>query len=228
MSPTPNLDLFLKNYADNFGEAFILDNIRALIDAELEEEGAGFLRSVLGELRELYSLTEGCDNDAFFREVIAQSIFDKLNHVFKKVIFLDIDGVMVRSSDSLDNWKPYEKLFPFSSTCVESLNHILRKSKATIVLSSSWRLAFDYDEIKTIFRQNGVITFPVDITKPTGNDDRSVEIQEFVAENMVKNYVILDDSDFGFKKENFVLIDPIKGLSDQYFAKISKILNNGF
>jgi HAD domain in Swiss Army Knife RNA repair proteins len=67
-----------------------------------------------------------------------------------KVIFLDIDGVLLPfgggDDDNNNNTKKNndddEKLFP--RRCVESLHRILRATGAQLVLSSTWRMRDDF------------------------------------------------------------------------------------
>ncbi len=76
-----------------------------------------------------------------------------------KILFLDIDGVL-----NSDRWfteqqdgtfMPHEdKMDP---KAVAVLNEIIEKSGAKIVISSSWRKFFDFDELKRILCEvNGV------------------------------------------------------------------------
>lgn len=57
-----------------------------------------------------------------------------------KIIFLDVDGVL-NHSESV-GWKT-ELLWVLDDACLEQLRRIIGATKATIVLSSTWRLSED-------------------------------------------------------------------------------------
>src|SRR3989344_1376879 len=69
-----------------------------------------------------------------------------------KIIFLDIDGVLV-SYKSACQFGHYRTFLPSS---VDALNHILESTGAQIVISSAWRIQHDFNELKAIFSQQGI------------------------------------------------------------------------
>lgn len=98
-----------------------------------------------------------------------------------KVLFLDIDGVIMLDHIELD------------AGCLARLKNICEQTGAVIVLSSDWRLYTDsFEFLKSEFRRYGVpdihaITMDLDA-------DRYVEIQQWLGENpQVTKYAIVDD-----------------------------------
>lgn len=82
-----------------------------------------------------------------------------------KIVFLDIDGVLVTRIEYLNGTKrnrPYKAPW-FNKGCVKNLKMILEESKAEIVISSSWRRIYTLEMLHRIFRLNRVPKF-IDIT----------------------------------------------------------------
>lgn len=137
-----------------------------------------------------------------------------------KLLFLDIDGVMTSDNGKLNK----SFLYPFSDSCVQVLNEILRLNKVRVILTSSWRTVFDAEKQNQIFKENGVIQTPADQTKDIGYKHRSLEIKEYLQSRKVESFVILDDMDIAGFADNFVKIDPKTGLTEGYIERINQIL----
>lgn len=164
---------------------------------------------------------------------------------FKKVIFLDIDGVLN------DEGEQYKKGVIIEEKRIERLSRIVEATNAEIVMSSSWR--FSYRDFKESNFQNGddelvllqeyfdkynivISDFTPDIdSEPFA---RPVEIRHWLLDKSnTKSFVILDDDTFGlwnWLKEYFVLTrtkieneydEFRKGLEDIHVKKAIKILN---
>ena len=93
-----------------------------------------------------------------------------------KFLFLDIDGVMTTDEGTINN----EKLYPFSSSCVEVLYNILSSNNVKIILTSSWRTVFDVEKQCRIFNENGVKQLPMGQTKDLGYKYRNLEIKNYL------------------------------------------------
>lgn len=114
-----------------------------------------------------------------------------------KTIFLDIDGVLSTTSEfSMDENKFAKKHFvakfvkipyPFNQKCVGILNEILLMTDAEIVLSSDWRRYWTLVELDLIFRFNGVIKSPIDVT---GVDPVSMSWLEKNRANEIGQYLL--------------------------------------
>lgn len=163
-----------------------------------------------------------------------------------KYIFLDIDGVLTTISESMDTdnllyWKDNswaKKLnvhYPFNEECVKILNDILKETGAEIILTSDWRKHKTLEQLDIIFKNNGVIKSPIDIT-PNYRDHysnfeyaRSIEIVHYIAENTIdiNNIVVLDDLNLEIlfpPKLRTRFIKTYDGLLGEYKSKILELL----
>ena len=164
----------------------------------------------------------------------------------KKYIFLDIDGVLTTISESMDTdnllyWKDNSWAknlnvhYPFNEDCVKILNDILKETGAEIILSSDWRKHRTLEQLDIIFKNNGVIKSPIDITPNYRNNysnfeyARSVEIVHYIAENTIdiNNIVVLDDLNLEMlfpPKLRKRFIKTYDGLLGEYKSKILDLL----
>jgi len=146
-----------------------------------------------------------------------------------KIIFLNIDGVLATEGDS---WIPPHELYayPFNPTCVRVFNEILKTTNAEIVLSSDWRLMYnqDLEMLGDLFKYNGVIRKPIDVTPKFGKHgvsgtkdyikqfiiNRENEIEYYINKfkNKISKYVILDDADLKIYPDNFIKCNVNEGL----------------
>ena len=120
-----------------------------------------------------------------------------------KIIFLDIDGVL--NSIAFDRERTNEQ-GNIDETRLPLLKQILDETGAFIVLSSSWRKHWDKElglcdnlgvEINSIFAKYNIAIY--DKTPQLQSNDRAEEIRLWLSQNeMVKNFVILDDIAFGW------------------------------
>lgn len=124
-----------------------------------------------------------------------------------KTIFLDIDGVLVL--DEAGEPHP-EHAHPFDKKCVAALNDILNETNAIIVLSSTWKKVWDLKRLDFIFKFNGVVKSPLDITADLGNRER--EITDYVQRKNVTDFVILDDMELVIFPKQFVKCNMSEGL----------------
>ncbi len=164
----------------------------------------------------------------------------------KKYIFLDIDGVLTTISESMDTdnllyWKDNSWAknlnvhYPFNEDCVKILNDILKETGAEIILSSDWRKHRTLEQLDIIFKNNGVIKSPIDITPNYRNNysnfeyARSVEIVHYIVENTIdiNNIVVLDDLNLEMlfpPKFRTRFIKTYDGLLGEYKSKILDLL----
>lgn len=134
----------------------------------------------------------------------------------KKVIFLDLDGVMVPfwglpSNDFASSKDNIWDADPFSKLAVKHLNYILEKTDAEIVISSDWRNHYELSILQSIFEFNGVIKAPIDVTENSllyvASDlegGRVAEIKSYVKKHNLKYWVSIDDLDMFSLGPHFV------------------------
>lgn len=145
--------------------------------------------------------------------------------MLRNVLFLDIDGVL-NSEDWFTRTANGKGMF--DPKCVELLNYITDNSNTDIVLSSSWRMD---ENVNNILYNHGITGNIIDKTSRLALEIdylcRGNEIQKWLLENEYNNYVILDDdSDMLVSQlDNFVHIDYKVGLSEENVKSILKILN---
>ncbi len=148
----------------------------------------------------------------------------------KKVIFLDIDGVL--NSAFYDRIRGAED-GNIDPSRMPLLKKIVIETGAEIVLSSSWRRHWEPDGHGEVFCElNGIFkSFGLEITDKTPVlGTRSEEISAWLENHPeVKNYVILDDAFFGWGAHETHLVKTSafigKGLTDKHADEAIKILN---
>jgi hypothetical protein len=163
----------------------------------------------------------------------------------KPKIFLDLDGVLATDYElfevvtmdfqslSKNQWaKDLNVPYPFDKDCVKVLNEILIETDADMILSSDWKKHWVLEQIDEIFKNNGIIKSPIDVTNTKTLSymdhelNRAYQIQEYVKKNNIEKYVIIDDmyiSHHLTDKDKFVRTegyDGIKGIGIK-----EKILN---
>jgi hypothetical protein len=118
-----------------------------------------------------------------------------------KVIFLDIDGVLVtRNSIKYQHLNyPDNTEIIFSKKAVKNLNKLIRLTGAKIVISSTWRLFHTIDELRAIFKKQKIKGKIISITsaeRATIEEDipRGKKIADWLDEHPdVEQYVVIDD-----------------------------------
>lgn len=163
-----------------------------------------------------------------------------------KVIFLDVDGVLNcdTTEETINGWTFVDDYK------IKLIRHIMTKTDAKVVLSSSWRSGYygletghsntdeawgiiEYEALVERCGQLGVWFFGC--TKWPESSDRGREIKEWIdVQNTagndaykVSSFVILDDYDMNISTyfpDNFVKTDPSVGLTDEDARKAISIL----
>ena len=159
-----------------------------------------------------------------------------------KIIFLDIDGVLnVHSSDRDQFGHIFHKPF------VDNLDKIIKQTGAKIVISSTWKMSGIFIMKKMWIERNlpgEVIDITPNVVDVVDNDptceyfdlvSRGDEIQQYINDNNIENYCIIDDVDdfLPIQKDRVVLTynrdhsDSINGygLTKICTDKIIEILN---
>lgn len=153
-----------------------------------------------------------------------------------KIVFLDVDGVL--NSEQLMN-RLGPKLWGDGTVldvrAIERLNYLTACTEAKIVISSSWRLFYEWDELVSILKDNGVKAEVIDKTPRFSYDDRADEIWAWLdnTQENVETYVILDDDRLERKRDSsdpvldmhFVRTSWFDGLQDRHVEAAIKILS---
>ncbi len=169
-----------------------------------------------------------------------------IDEMTKKVIFLDIDGVLNTKDWHCRMTKdtPHDEFgFAFDPIAVSNLAHIIDETGAVIVISSSWK----FHGVSKLRKMWAIRNLPgeiLDITPNTVSDEmllnadldkvelgvcRGNEIKEWLTmhKGEVSNYVIIDDyDDLLPEQENYTVItNTLIGISEFDAEKAIKILN---
>ncbi len=171
-----------------------------------------------------------------------------MSQKIRKVIFLDVDGVLVtwksmgdQRSEVLaakaETFKPREwRHLMFGRPQLDRLQQIVEATGAEIVLSSSWRTG-DKADFDRLFDLSGYPLRLVDETKHLWNREsghivmakpREEEIFEWVGRHKPVRFVIFDDDSMpglGDSRDFFIRTSMEHGLTDEHVAKAIKILN---
>jgi len=150
----------------------------------------------------------------------------------RKVIFLDVDGVL-NNSDTKGEWDPYVKI---DDKLVGRLATIVQATNAELYLVSDWKREW-YKANKAIqdtyadFLDFKLAQFGLKITDKVAGEsyDRGKNINEFLGNHDVAAYVILDDDDYDYYEcghgANYVPIYGAVGLTDEDVKTAIDILN---
>jgi hypothetical protein len=104
-----------------------------------------------------------------------------------KIIFLDIDGVL--NCDKTRN--PRKFPYVIDRKLLQRLNGLLKRTKARVVLSSSWRC----DPVGILAARYWGVPF-IDVCPDMPNSPRGKEVLKWLAAHpRVKRFAIIDDED---------------------------------
>ena len=165
----------------------------------------------------------------------------------RKVIFLDIDGVLNTGwcYTQMDRNTPKDKYgYAFDPKSVANLKKILEETGADIVISSSWK-SLGLSELEEMWQNRGLPGKLIGITPNSVSDEmllnadldhmeifsiRGMEIKEWLDKHgkKVSHYVIIDDMDsfLSSQQSHFVQTDPEVGITNEDVKKVVHLLNN--
>lgn len=138
-----------------------------------------------------------------------------------KYIFLDIDGVLnnekyTKKCYNKNGKKPFWcENVPFNPRCLKRLAKIVRKTKAKIILTSTWRL---YDKNMTVLKAR-IAEYGLEITDKTENINhlRGFEIKEWLKNN-----------NFNWNTDDFIVIDDEVDDITNYINELNVIKINSY
>lgn len=151
-----------------------------------------------------------------------------------KVIFLDIDGVLNTPEYQKKQFKKWKKGtsktrdefgYLFCPEAVNNLEYLVHVTGAKVVVSSSWRIK-GLDYLRQMFKHRNILVEIIDVTPELNSVDRGVEIQEWLTNEQIERYVILDDdTDFLPEQQRYFVNTPDKdGFNWKCMVKAIKIL----
>ena len=151
----------------------------------------------------------------------------------KKLIMLDIDGVLVTWNSIKRFGLDSENRAHFDKRCVKNLNRLIKETGAEIVVSSTWRCGTLENELQRILDRNGVKGKVIGKT-PMTSRPRGEEIKLFLAafnegrEEPVKILILDDDNDFTMDQQPFHVRSNMddgltKELTDQAIQILGRI-----
>lgn len=152
-----------------------------------------------------------------------------------KIIFLDIDGVLV-TRESMMRKQRLNGHCTFDEKAVTQLNRITDMTGAVIVMSSTWRTFFKtVSDIRKLLKERGVTGKLIDRTKDLGGFERGKEIKHWLLNRLfnenrydVSGIVILDDdSDMLDMMPWLVKTNMTGGLTESKADEAIKMLLNG-
>ena len=171
-------------------------------------------------------------------------ILNKINKNMDKIIFLDIDGVLNVYAEGRDEFGS-----TFHKHLEDNLRWIIEETGAKIVISSTWRID-GLKRMQEMWEKRGLPGEVIGVT-PTETDvvdsgtcefydlvDRGHEIQQYINDNGIECYVILDDDNdmLPSQRNNFVrtannidhpdCVDIGYGLTRKCSGRAIEILNS--
>jgi hypothetical protein len=132
-----------------------------------------------------------------------------------KILFLDIDGVLVPFNDISKriDYEDVHNFYMFDKKCVKVLNEIIDAVDFEIIISSDWKYHYTLDQLRKIFKLNGInkspfgVTIEKDyVTAQTLEPDRCFEIEDAVEKLNPEKWCSVDDLDLSeLGEDHFVL-----------------------
>jgi hypothetical protein len=132
-----------------------------------------------------------------------------------KVIFLDVDGVLV-THRSVAACEDHQKINHFDAGCVSNLRRLIVTTGAKVVISSTWR-RFHCSTLTAAFKKFNLPSH-IGITPFLDGKQRGYEIDAWLKEHPeVTDYVILDDDSdmLAHQKGRLIKTSMAHGLTDQ-------------
>ncbi|WHX98447.1 HAD domain-containing protein [Neobacillus sp. DY30] len=154
-----------------------------------------------------------------------------------KIIFFDIDGVLNTDRQiRINNLYQIEGI-KFDQEAMENLKKIIEKTKARIVITSTWRIhrrenGYLWSELIRNFQVCDINTeVIIDITPIIDTnmklEARELEISKWLSTNRnVEKFVILDDHwSMGELNNHFLRCLPFNGITNKIVEEVIKKLN---
>lgn len=134
------------------------------------------------------------------------------------IIFLDIDGVLVRFHENIDgDWFVANFLQPSSwdPVCLQNLHELCEKTGAKVVISSTWRFHYPLPDWWTKqFSSFGAHIECVGVTGRAERGFRGEEVAQWISSHSKNSgYICLDDDSDFYESQELIKINPELGLT---------------
>jgi len=153
----------------------------------------------------------------------------------KLTIFLDIDGPLATFNCWGVGTKNKWGWYMFNPKCVKVLNHLNDEYDIDWILSSDWRNHSTLDTLNEYFEFRGLnfkLKNMLEKSKGYGDfiEERAELILNFVEENNLIHYLVIDDLPLNIPKSNFLHVKDEGGVADtktkkELYSKVNSILN---
>lgn len=168
-----------------------------------------------------------------------------------KILFLDIDGVLNSHQSTYlfrdlcqgseeERYKIFKEKFPtldvynflateFCPIAMSNLHHLVKETECMIVLSSTWRLGAEMEEIKSWFQPSPLVQAALIGKTPAFKwGQRGEEIYHWLMEKcFVGTFAVVDDDgDMDAVREHFVQTSEYTGLDWNVMNKLKDHLND--
>lgn len=154
------------------------------------------------------------------------------------IIFLDIDGVMNTHNYMRRQERETGKIVneEWSPMACRHVKLLCKKFDARIVISSTWRIERDLQELRHILKNNNINpdlligTTPILAHEAPDAFCRGDEIERWLDKHDYSDFVIIDDipasESLEEQQSHLVIVDPDKGLAEKDAVKrAAKILD---
>ena len=142
------------------------------------------------------------------------------------ILFFDIDGVVAstRSAFASRNWPhDLDNMDQFDGVAIKMIQRLVREFDARVVVSSTWRMSFTYQQIGKAF------DLPTIGSTDQGSGIRGDQIKRWLDINPANRYAILDDSQ-DMRPEQFpflVLCDADNGMTAKNYEDLKHVFEGG-
>jgi hypothetical protein len=152
-----------------------------------------------------------------------------------KVLFLDIDGVLV-TRNAWAKFGPIRDMFGhiFDPDAVAQLKRVIDETRARIVVSSSWKCVPGSNglaEMRMLWASRSLPGDVFSVTPNVSSDERGEEIDMWLRTNEepIEQFAIVDDDVMGitnFQMSHFVKTNFKDGLTKEKADELIALLNN--
>lgn len=152
-----------------------------------------------------------------------------------RILFLDVDGVLNHFGGE-PAWRvdvgsidpPHARaVASLDPACVERLNAILDATGADVVLSSTWRIMYELDDMQRILERRGFRHELLDKTPRMMHVERGHEIQAWLQESGPEEATIVildDDVDMCHLEDRLVRTNIEEGLTNAQVEQAVRML----